>query len=214
MLVFLCVIFSETQMEKEVPSQSKTFLSVEEYLRIERTALRKSEYFNGEMTEMTGVSREHNLIVANLLAMLATQMHDRPYEVYPSEMRVKVSSTGLYTYPDVIVADAEPAFEDREVDTFLNPIILVEVLSKSTESYDRGRKFSHYQKIPSLKEYVLVSQYECRVEQYARQADGKWLYTDTTDPNGHVVFESIACRVPMEGLYHRVNFSKEEDPPA
>jgi Uma2 family endonuclease len=201
-------------MEKEMPSQSKTFLSVEEYLRIERTALRKSEYFNGEMTEMTGVSREHNLIVANLLAMLATQMHDRPYEVYPSEMRVKVSSTGLYTYPDVIVADAEPAFEDREVDTFLNPIILVEVLSKSTESHDRGRKFSHYQKIQSLKEYVLVSQYECRVEQFVRQADGRWLYTETTDPNGHVVFESIACRVPMEGLYHRVNFKKEEDLPA
>jgi len=201
-------------MEKEMPSQSKTFLSVEEYLRIERTALRKSEYFNGEMTEMTGVSREHNLIVANLLAMLTTQMHDRPYEVYPSEMRLKVSSTGLYTYPDVIVADAEPAFEDREVDTFLNPIILVEVLSKSTESYDRGRKFSHYQKLQSLKEYVLVSQYECRVEQFVRQADGRWLYTETTDPNGHVVFESIACRVPMEGLYHRVNFKKEEDLPA
>jgi Uma2 family endonuclease len=201
-------------MEKEMPSQSKTFLSVEEYLRIERTALRKSEYFNGEMTEMTGVSREHNLIVANLLAMLATQMHDRPYEVYPSEMRVKVLSTGLYTYPDLIVADAEPAFEDREVDTFLNPIILVEVLSKSTESYDRGRKFSHYQKIQSLKEYVLVSQYECRVEQYVRQSDGKWLYTETMDPNGHITFESIACRVPMEGLYHRVNFKKEEDLPA
>jgi Uma2 family endonuclease len=201
-------------MEKEMPSQSKTFLSVEEYLRIERTALRKSEYFNGEMTEMTGVSREHNLIVANLLAMLATQMHDRPYEVYPSEMRLKVSSTGLYTYPDVIVADAEPAFEDREVDTFLNPIILVEVLSQSTESYDRGRKFSHYQKIQSLKEYVLVSQYECRVEQFVRQADGRWIYTETTDSNGHVVLESIACRVPMEGLYHRVNFKKEEDLPA
>jgi len=201
-------------MENELSPHSKTFISVEDYLRIERTALRKSEYFNGEMTEMTGVSREHNLIVANLLAMLTTQMHDRPYEVYPSEMRVKVSSTGLYTYPDVIVADAEPLFEDREVDTFLNPIILVEVLSKSTESYDRGRKFSHYQKIASLQEYVLVSQYEFRVEQYVRQADGKWLYTETTDPNGHVVFETIACRIPMQGLYHRVNFRKEEDLPA
>jgi len=213
LLLLPCAIFIEKQMENELSSQSKTFLTVEEYLRIERTSLRKSEYFNGVMTEMTGVSREHNLIVTNVLALLATQMHDRPYEVYPSEMRVKVSSTGLYTYPDVIVADAEPAFEDRELDTFLNPIILVEVLSKSTESYDRGRKFSHYQKIQSLHEYVLVSQYEFRVEQFVRQADGKWLYTDTTDPNGHVVFESIACRVSMEGLYHRVNFSKEEDPP-
>ncbi len=199
-------------MEKELSSHSKTFISVEDYFRIEETALRKSEYFNGEMTEMPGVSREHTLIVTNLVATLATQLLDRPYEVYSSELRLKVSATGLYTYPDVIVSDAEPAFEDLGSHTFLNPILLVEVVSKSTESNDRGRKFLHYQRIPSLQEYVLVSQYEFRVEQYVRQADGKWLYTETTDPNGHVVFDSIACRIPMEGLYHRVNFKKEEEP--
>jgi Uma2 family endonuclease len=201
-------------MEKEMSSPPKTLLTPEEYLRIERAAIRKSEYLNGEMTEMPGVSREHTLIVTNLVSMLHEQLLDRPHEVYSSEMRMKVSATGLYTYPDVIVADAEPAFEDREDDTFLNPILLAEVLSKSTESYDRGRKFSHYQKIQSLQEYVLVSQYEFRVEQYVRQPDGKWLYTETTDPNGYVTFESIACRIPMEGLYHRVNFKKEEDLPA
>jgi len=205
---------SEKQMERELSSQSKTFLSPEEYLQIERPALRKSEYLNGKMTEMPVVSREHNLIATNMAAELRTTLFDRPYEVYSTDMRVKVQASGLYTYPDVIVADAEPAFEDREVDTFLNPVLLVEVLSKSTESYDRGRKFSHYQKIQSLQEYVMVSQYEFRVEQYVRQADGKWLYTETTDPNGHVVFESIACRISMEGLYHRVNFKKEEESPA
>jgi Uma2 family endonuclease len=215
-----CAIFlnqytaTEKQMEKELSSQSKTFLSPEDYLRIERPALRKSEYLNGEMTEMPGVSREHNLIANNMAAELRSAVFDRPYEVYATDMRVKVSASGLYTYPDVIVADADPAFEDREVDTFLNPILLVEVLSKSTESYDRGRKFSHYRNLESLQEYVLVSQYECRVEQYVRQADGKWLYTETTDPNGFVVFESIASRIPMEGLYHRVNFRKEDEGPA
>jgi len=201
-------------MEKDLSSHSKTFLSVEDYLRIEETALRKSEYLNGEMTEMPGVSREHNLIVTNFVASLHPQLLDRPYEVYFSELRLKVAATGLYTYPDVMVSDAEPAFEHRGGDTFLNPILLVEVLSKSTESYDRGRKFSHYQKLPSLREYALVSQHEFRVEQYVRQADGKWLYTETTDPKGHVVFDSIACRIPMEGLYHRVNFRSEEDLPA
>jgi Uma2 family endonuclease len=220
LLLTRCAIFfeqptaTENQMEKELPSHSKTFLSVEDYLRIEETALRKSEYLNGEMTEMPGVSREHTLIVTNFVYTLESQLIDRPYEVYSSELRLKVSATGLYTYPDVIVSDAEPAFEDRGAHIFLNPILLVEVLSQSTESYDRGRKFSHYQKIPSLQEYVLVSQYEFRVEQFVRQADGKWLYTETTDANGHVVFESIACRVPMEALYHRVNFRKEEDLPA
>jgi Uma2 family endonuclease len=201
-------------MEKELSSNSKAFTSVEDYFRIEETALRKSEYFNGEMTEMPGVSREHTLIVTNLVIRLGTQLFDRPFEVYSSELRLKVSATGLYTYPDVIVSEAEPAFEDRGSHTFLNPILLVEVVSKSTESNDRGRKFLHYQRIPSLQEYVLLSQYEFRVEQYVRQADGKWLYTETTDPNGHVVFDSIACRIPMEGLYHRVNFRKEDEGPA
>jgi len=200
-------------MEKELSSHSKAFVSVEDYFRIEETAQRKSEYFNGEMTEMPGVSREHTLIVTNLVFRLESQLFDRPFEVYSSELRLKVSATGLYAYPDVIVSDAEPAVEDRGAHTFLNPILLVEVLSKSTESNDRGRKFLHYQRIPSLQEYVLVSPYEFRVEQYVRQAAGKWLYTETTDPNGHISFESIACRVPMEGLYHRVSFKTEEDLP-
>jgi Uma2 family endonuclease len=193
-------------MEKQMSSKSRTLLTPEEYLRIERLALKKSEYLNGEMTEMPGVRREHILIVTNLVVGLGTQVFDRPLEVYASDMRVKVSSTGLYTYPDVIVAGIEPVFEDREVDTFLNPLMLVEVLSPSTESYDRGRKFSHYQTIPSFQEYVLVSQFEFRVEQFVRQPDGKWLYSQTTDPNGFVQFDSIACRISMSGLYHRVNF--------
>jgi len=112
-----CAIFfkqptaTEKQMEKELPSHSKTFLSVDDYLRIEETALRKSEYLNGEMTEMPGVSREHTLIVTNFVYTLESQLIDRPYEVYSSELRLKVSATGLYTYPDVIVSEAEPAFE-------------------------------------------------------------------------------------------------------
>ena len=144
-------------MENELSSHSKGFLSVEDYFRIEETALRKSEYLNGEMNGNAGVSREHTLIVTNLVFNLELQLLDRPYEVYSSELRLKVSATGLYTYPDVIVSDAEPAFEDRGGHTFLNPILLVEVLSKATESYDRGRKFSHYQRVSSLQEYVLVS---------------------------------------------------------
>jgi Uma2 family endonuclease len=125
-------------------------------------------------------------------------------------MRVKVSSSGLYTYPDVMVAGSEPVFEDSEVDTLLNPLVIIEVLSKSTETYDRGKKFSHYRKLDSLREYVLVSQYEYRVEQYIGHPDGKWLYSETADPNGHIEFESIGCRIPLAGIYHRVTFKPEE----
>jgi Uma2 family endonuclease len=199
-------------MERELSSQPRTLLTPEEYLRIERSALNRSEYLNGEMVEISRASREHNLIITNLVVSFGTQVFDRPYEVYPQEMRVKVSKTGLYTYPDVIVVSNEPVFEDREGDTLLDPLLLVEVLSKSTESYDRGRKFLHYRTVESLREYVLISQYDCRVEQYVRQANGKWLYTETTDPNESVVFESIACRISMSGIYHRVNFKTDSDP--
>jgi Uma2 family endonuclease len=198
-------------MENELSSQPRALLTPEEYLRIERAALYKSEYLNGEMVEMSRASREHNLIVTNIVASLGTQVFDRPYEVYPPVMRTKVSMTGLYTYPDVIVVGNEPVFEDRETDTLLNPIVLVEVLSRSTESYDRSRKFSHYRTMESLREYVLVSQDVCRVEQYLHQTDGNWLYAKTTDPNGYVEFESIACRISMSEIYHRVNLDTDSD---
>ena len=193
-------------MEKELTSQLKTRLTPEEYLQLERAAETRSEYLNGEMIAMPGASREHNLIVTNLLVTLGTELFDRPYEIYPPEMRVKVSPTGLYTYPDVVVVSADPRFEDQYVDTLLNPILLIEVLSQSTENYDRGRKFSHYRRVESLQEYVLVAQTECRVEQYVRQSDGKWVYSETTDPNGNVELTSIACRLPLNRVYHRVQF--------
>ena len=119
-------------------SQAKAHLTAEEYLALERKALYKSEYLKGEVFVMTGASRRHNLISLNIGAELRAQLRQRPCEVYTSDMRVKLGATGLYTYPDVAVVCGEPAFEDAEVDTLLNPILLVEVLSKSTEDYDRG----------------------------------------------------------------------------
>ena len=119
-------------------SQAKAHLTAEEYLALERKAPYKSEYLKGEVFAMTGASRRHNLISLNIGAELRAQLRQRPCEVYTSDMRVKLGATGLYTYPDVVVVCGEPAFEDAEVDTLLNPILLVEVLSKSTEDYDRG----------------------------------------------------------------------------
>ncbi|PYS53275.1 MAG: hypothetical protein DMG13_13360 [Acidobacteria bacterium] len=187
-------------------SQLKVRLTPEEYLRLERAAETKSEYLDGEMLPMPGASREHNLIVTNIVAVLANQLLDRPCEVYPPDMRVKVSSSGLYTYPDVTVVCGEPRFEDPYVDTLLNPHLIFEVLSESSETYDRGRKFSHYRTVESLREYVLVAQSECRVEQFARQTGGQWLYVESTDPNGSIELPSIACRLPLSRVYHRIEF--------
>jgi len=130
----------------------------EEYLALERKAERKSEYFNGFITAMAGTSFEHCLLVANLSRELGIQLKDGPCEVVTSELRLLVSSTGLYTYPDVTIICGRPLFLDKVFDTILNPSVVIEVLSPSTEAYDRGDKFAHYRRVESLREYVLVSQ--------------------------------------------------------
>src|SRR5271166_5473431 len=135
----------------------------QQYLEMERKADFKSEYCDGYITAMAGASREHNLIAGNVHGEIRSQLKARPCEVYMSDMRLCVSPTGLYTYPDVMALCGEPLFQNDEVKTLLNPTMIVEVLSDSTESYDRGRKFGHYRRLPSLREYVLVAQDEVKV---------------------------------------------------
>jgi Uma2 family endonuclease len=199
-------------MENEVSTQPKPRITPQEYLELERKAETRSEYFDGEMFAMSGARREHTKIVVNLAAELNTQFMDRPCEVYALDMRTKVSATGLYTYPDIAAVCDEPRFEDAHFDTLLNPQLIIEVLSDSTESYDRGKKFAHYRAIDSLREYVLVSQTECRIERFTRQDDGNWLYTETTDPDGSIELTSVACRLSLSRVYHKVDFERAQSP--
>lgn len=182
--------------------EPKTRLTVEQYLALERKAETKSEYLNGEVFAMTGATREHNLIVLNVGASLHAQLRGRSCEAYIGDMRVRVSTTGLFTYPDVVVVCGEPDL-DNGFDTLLNPTLIVEVLSESTEDYDRGTKFAHYRTIPSLSEYVLVAQKEVHVEHFIRQADG-WLLTETSDLGDTVELPSIGCRLSLKDVYERV----------
>jgi Uma2 family endonuclease len=138
--------------------QIKDLVTPNEYLILERQAPYKSEYRDGQIVAMSGASRQHNIITANVVAELHAQLKQRSCTVLPSDMRVKVTSTGLYTYPDVVVVCGEALFDDNQQDTLLNPTLIVEVLSKSTEAYDRGDKFKHYRHLPSLAEYLLISQ--------------------------------------------------------
>jgi Uma2 family endonuclease len=185
-------------------SQTKTLLTPEEYLAIERKAEVRSEYYAGEMFAMSGASREHNIIVANLTRRLMEQMDDKPCELYSNDMRVRIPATGLYTYPDVVVVCGEPQFEDDHVDTLLNPIVIIEVLSPSTEAYDRGRKFEHYQQIPSLVEYLLIAQEPCRVEQFVRQGAAQWLYSEAHQLEGILKLNSISCALALKDIYARL----------
>lgn len=186
------------------------FLTPQEYLARERRAETKSEYLRGEVFAMSGASREHNLIAGNVNRALGEQLRDRQCEVYPGDMRVKVSPTGLYTYPDVTIACGEPEFEDAEVDTLLNPKVLVEVLSPSTADYDRGGKFTHYRRLPSLREYVLISQDRPLVEHYVRQAQDEWLLTEQSSLQDTLLLPSIECRLPLSEIYLKVRFVAEE----
>ena len=185
---------------------SKPFLTPQEYLAHERRAETKSEYLRGEMFAMSGASREHNLIAVNVSRELSQQLRERDCEVYQGDMRVKVSPTGLYTYPDVTVVCGQPEFEDAEVDTLLNPKVLVEVLSLSTADYDRGGKFTHYRRLPSLQEYVLISQDCPLVEHYVRQGEDEWLLTEQRALQDTLVLPSIQCELPLAEIYLKVQF--------
>ena len=183
-----------------------TYISPEEYLRLERQAEYKSEYLNGEIFAMSGSSREHNLLTVNIARELSQQLRGRPGESYASDMRVKVRSNGLCTYPDVSVVCGEPQFEDKEVDTLLNPTLLIEVLSQSTERYDRIAKTSYYRTIDSLQEHLLVAQHEVRVEQYLRQPNGQWSQMQYTSPDEVVQLTSIDCSLRLTDVYDKITF--------
>jgi Uma2 family endonuclease len=185
-------------------SERKTHLTPEEYLALERKAEIRSEYLDGDMVAMSGGTREHNLIVGNIVRELGNQLKGRPCEVYPSDMRVKVSASGLYTYPDVTVVCGDPQFEDSRRDTLLNAVLIVEVLSESTESHDRGAKFAHYRKLPSVIEYVLVSQRDYNIEQYARQPSGPWLRSEVRGLTGKLDLPSIQCSIELAEIYARI----------
>jgi Uma2 family endonuclease len=184
---------------------TKIRFTPQEYLALERKSETRNEYYNGEIFAMAGASREHNLIVGNLLRDIGNQLEDRPCESYPSDMRVSIEATGLYTYPDVSVVCGEPRFQDREVDTLLNPTVIVEVLSPSTEAYDRGDKFRHYRRIDSLREFVLISQDRMMVERYTRRGND-WVLSDLTDPDQVLKLESIGCQIPLDRIYAKITF--------
>lgn len=182
-------------------------MTAAEYLAWERQADARHEYLNGEIVAMAGASEEHNLIVANLIGELRTRLRGRGCRAYPNDMRVRVLETGLYTYPDVTVVCGEPLFEDAHRDTLLNPTLIIEVLSPSTEAYDRGAKFAHYRELSSLKEYVLIAQDRVSVERYVRQQENEWLLSAFSDPAGALSLASVGCDLPLSEIYYQVDIA-------
>lgn len=186
------------------------YITPEAYLAMERVAETKSEYFNGEMFAMAGASENHSIIVSNLIIELGSQLRRKPCRIYPGDMRIRVSASGLYTYPDVTVVCGEREFSDSHNDMLLNPDVIIEVLSDSTESYDRGRKFWHYRNLTSLREYLLVSQSIRRIERYFLNKNGNWELTETRKDSPTVTIEAIDCELNLDAVYVKTEGISEE----
>lgn len=180
-------------------------MTFEEYIVRERQAEFKSEYFPDEIVALAGAGRTHNLIVANLIREMGTMLKTRPCRVYPSDMKVKVVRSGALLYPDVMVVCGEEKLVDESGDCLLNPTVVIEVLSESTERYDRGKKFEHYRQLESLAEYLLVSSDEIRVEKFTRQSSGLWMLSETTGIDESVVLESVSCSLALSEIYLKVD---------
>jgi Uma2 family endonuclease len=184
----------------------KRRMSIQEYFAIEREAPFKSEYFAGEMFAMAGASSAHNFIRENLSIELGGQLKGSPCRTLSCDQRLKVERTGLVTYPDLMIICGPLQVTSEDRDTINNPVTIVEVLSPSTESYDRGAKFRNYQQIESLKEYVLITQDEAVCERFVRQDNGAWELVTFAGLDSQLAFTTVDARVALLDLYQGVTF--------
>jgi Uma2 family endonuclease len=181
----------------------RTAMSSEEYLDLERAAVERHELINGEIFAIPGGTQQHSLTTVNIGSELRAALRPRPCEVFNSDMRIRIESANRYTYADVAAVCGPPLFLDEKRDILLNPTAIFEVLSDSTESYDRGDKFANYRTLPPLQEYVLVSQKQVLVEHFHRQADGTWLLR-VYGSGESVSLPSLACELAIDEIYLKV----------
>jgi Uma2 family endonuclease len=181
-------------------------LTQAEYLVIERNARIKSEFFEGEMFAMSGGTRLHSLIGTNLAREFGNRLKGHKCVPYNGDLRVKVEATGLFTYPDLSIVCGAAQLLDDQKDTLLNPTVIVEVLSDSTEAYDRGKKFEHYRRIPSLREYLLVSQNEPLIEQFLRQQNEQWLLREVAGLKSILDLPSLGIAIALAEVFDGAEF--------
>ena len=187
-------------------ARPKPYISPQAYLAAERAGEIKHEYYDGQVYAMAGASERHNLIAMNIGASLHSQLRRRACTVYPSDLRGKVSPLGFYIYPDISVVCGAAQFEEARRDTLLNPTVIVDVLSPSTEGYDRGRKFQFYRALPSLHEYMLVAQESLHIEHYTRQPGGRWVLVESDQFDALFQLATIDCTLTAADVYEKVLF--------
>ncbi len=193
-----------------VQPRSQTY-TLDEYRALEETAEFRSEYHDGKITPMTGGTIAHNNIIINLIVLFKIALRGSNYHVQSSDLRLWIPRHRQGTYPDVMVIAEEPAFHDKRTDEILNPCLIVEVLSKSTEGYDRGDKFFYYRSIPEFREYLLVSQSEYFIEHYRKIGEGQWLLQEYRGHEAEIALESLGISLFVKDIYEGVSFEVPED---
>ena len=188
-----------------IPIAAPTHLSPAAYLAWERKAAFKNEYLNGVIRAMSGASEAHNRITVNMILRLGNLLNDLEYSLYVGDLRVRAGAADAYLYPDVVIVRGPPRFEDDVFDTLLNPAVVIEVLSPSTEARDRGEKFAQYRQLESLHEYILISQERVHVEHYLRQGT-QWLLTEFRDSDDMLPIVSADCELSLQHIYRLVEF--------
>lgn len=182
-----------------------------EYLQLERGSEIKHEFIAGAVYALSGASEAHNLITSSTIAALVHALRGRPCKVYPSDMKIRTPATGSYAYPDITVMCGEARFLDDQRDVLLNPTVIIEVLSPSTERHDRGRKFQHYRELESLQEYILMAQDSPHVERFMRQEAVFWQFSEARGLDAALEIASIGCTLALADIYAQVTFPSAED---
>ena len=194
-----------------IPVTQQRYYSPEEYLELEEAAEFRSEYHEGEIIPMTGGTPNRNQIGGNFYAAILAAFRGQPYRVFMSDLRLWIPQRKIYTYPDVIVASRPLELLEGSKDTITNPLMIAEVLSKSTESYDRGKKFEHYRTLPTFQEYILIDQYRMHVDQFSKTEDGRWLFSEYDGEAAVLSLTSVQFQIALTDIYQEIEFETGEE---
>ena len=191
-------------------AQETRYYSPQEYLELEVNSEIRHEYINGLIIPMTGGTPNHNQLAGNFYAMLNFALKRQPYQVFVTDQRLWIPSRKIHTYPDIMVVKTPLEYQEGRTDTLVNPVMIAEVLSKSTKGYDRDEKFAAYRTIPSLQEYILIDQYTMHIEQYFKTDNNQWIFSEFTDGNINLNLASISCQMTLSDIYDKVDFNIQE----
>jgi Uma2 family endonuclease len=189
----------------------KPYYTLEEYLELEEKAEYKSEYRDGEILPMTGGTTNHNKIAGNFYAYLKFALRGKQYDIYIGDVRLWIPRYRQHTYPDVMVIEGQPVYTGTSTTTVMNPMLIAEVLSKSTQNYDQGNKFLYYRSIPEFKEYILIDQYQYHVMQYVKTAAGQWTFIELEGESATLSLQTIDFKIALSELYEQVNFADSDE---